>query len=205
MNQKQPFLILGSRSPRRSQLLTEAGYSFTIRVKETDEGFDSGTPVLEVAEMLACRKAEALRSDISAEEVLLTADSVVILDEVIYNKPEDAEDARKMLAALSGNTHTVATGVCILNRKETKSMTVLTQITFDVLDASEIDYYVDLYRPFDKAGSYGVQDWIGLCKVSNINGSYTNVMGLPVREVYRALSHFQIYPANFRKSTLNLQ
>ncbi|MCE2789119.1 MAG: Maf family protein [Saprospiraceae bacterium] len=195
----QPYLILGSRSPRRSQLLTEAGYSFTIRVNETDESFDPTMPVLEVAEMLACRKAEALRDELTSEEVLLTADSVVILDQMIYNKPRDAEDAKQMLGALSGKTHTVATGVCILSRMEWRSMTVFTQITFDLLDDSEIDHYLDVYRPYDKAGSYGVQDWIGLCKVSKIDGSYSNVMGLPMREVYHELCNFQIFPTQFRR------
>jgi septum formation protein len=194
MNLALPHLILGSRSPRRSQLLTEAGFRFTIRIEETDESFDERIPVLEVAEMLACRKADALFATLTNEEVLLTADSVVIMEDQIFNKPEDYDDGRRILQILSGKKHTVATGVCLCTRERRHSFTVCTEIHFDEIDDDEIHYYLTKYTPYDKAGGYGIQDWIGVCKVGRIEGSYTNVMGLPVREVYAALNQFQVFP-----------
>lgn len=195
MNFPTPHLILGSRSPRRSQLLAEAGFHFTIRVEETDESFDPMMPVLEVAEMLACRKAEALLPGLSDQEALLTADSVVIVENEIFNKPVDFEDGERILNILSGNWHTVATGVCIRTNQSCESFTVCTSILFDDMEQDEIHFYLNEYKPYDKAGGYGIQDWIGLCKVSRIEGSYTNVMGLPVREVYKSLIKVGISPA----------
>ena len=183
-------LILGSKSPRRSQLLTEAGLTFDIRIQDVDESFDKCEPVLEVAENLAIRKANALKATLNNEEILLTADSVVILDDVIYNKPENYDDGVRILSALSDRTHTVATGVCLMTKDSQKSFTVLTYITFEKLSINEIEYYLDTHRPYDKAGAYGIQDWIGWCKVKKIEGSYSNVMGLPVREVYEKIKDF---------------
>lgn len=194
MVHKQPKLILGSRSPRRSQLLSEAGYSYTIRVEETSEDFEDSLPASEVAEMLACRKASALLHGLTDDEVLLTADSIVIADEKVYNKPAGEEEARTMLKELSGQVHTVATGVCLASSGKLESFTVTTKVGFDMLDEEEIQYYLKNYAPFDKAGSYGIQEWIGLCKVSHIDGSYSNVMGLPMREVYLALRKAGICP-----------
>jgi len=183
-------LVLGSKSPRRSQLLTEAGLSFEIRVQDCDEDFETTVPVLEVPVMLAARKAEALFFSISSDEILLTADSVVISEGTIYNKPEDFDAGIQMLKALSGRTHTVATGVCLTSPQYKQQFTVTTEITFDPITEPEMGYYLNTYRPYDKAGSYGIQDWIGLCKVRRIEGSYSNVMGLPIREVYNALVEF---------------
>ncbi len=183
-------LVLGSKSPRRSQLLTEAGFEFVVRVQDIDEDFDPNMPVLEVAEDLAKRKAEALKNSLSVDEILITADSVVILDGVIYNKPENYEAGLIMLSKLASHTHTVATGVCISSITKTTSFTVTTQVTFDAMTVEEMDYYLINHKPYDKAGGYGIQDWIGLCKVASITGSYSNVMGLPVREVYLALMAF---------------
>lgn len=185
-------LILGSKSPRRSQLLTEAGLAFEIRVQDCDEDFDSTVPLMEVPGMLASRKARALLHSLSDEEILLTADSVVISEGIIYNKPEDFDSGMYMLKALSEKTHTVATGVCLTSLHFEQQFTVTTHITFDLIDEKEISYYLTHYQPYDKAGSYGIQDWIGLCKVKRIEGSYSNVMGLPVREVYKALLEFPL-------------
>ena len=187
---KDKKLVLGSKSPRRSQLLSEAGFTFEVRIQDIDEDFDPHTPVLEVAENLAKRKADALKNTISEDEILITADSVVILDGIIYNKPEDYEAGLAMLSKLANQTHTVATGVCIMNTQKTVSFTVTTNVTFDTMSKAEMDYYLTNHKPFDKAGGYGIQDWIGLCKVASITGSYSNVMGLPVREVYLALMAF---------------
>jgi septum formation protein len=146
--------------------------------------------VLEVAEDLANRKAAALKDTLKDDEVLITADSVVILDGVIYNKPSNYDEGVLMLSKLSNNTHTVATGVCLMTLEQAQSFTVITKVSFDNLSQKEMDYYLNNHEPFDKAGSYGIQDWIGLCKVANIEGSYSNVMGLPIREVYLALMDF---------------
>lgn len=183
-------LILGSKSPRRQQLLTEAGFNFEIRVLETDESFDPNLPSIEVAEHLALRKAEALRPSLLVDECLLTADSVVIVNNIIYNKPVDYDEGVFMLSQLSNRTHTVATGVCIMTIEKTVTFTVTTDVRFDPINAEEMDYYIKTHEPFDKAGGYGIQDWIGLCKVAEIYGSYSNVMGLPMREVYLELNKF---------------
>ncbi len=183
-------LILGSKSPRRQQLLTEAGFNFEIRVLETDESFDPNLPSIEVAEHLALRKAEALRPSLLVDECLLTADSVVIVNNIIYNKPVDYDEGVFMLSQLSNRTHTVATGVCIMTIEKTVTFTVTTDVRFDPINAEEMDYYIKTHEPFDKAGGYGIQDWIGLCKVAEISGSYSNVMGLPMREVYLELNKF---------------
>lgn len=183
-------IVLGSKSPRRSQLLTEAGFTFEVRIQDIDEDFDPAMPVLEVAEDLANRKAAALRDTLKDDEVLITADSVVILDGVIYNKPSNYDEGVLMLSKLSNNTHTVATGVCLMTLEQAQSFTVITKVSFDNLSQKEMDYYLNNHEPYDKAGGYGIQDWIGLCKVANIEGSYSNVMGLPIREVYLALMDF---------------
>lgn len=180
-------IILGSKSPRRSQLLTEAGFTIEVRIQDVEESFDPDMPVLNVAETLALRKAHGLKDTLTKDEILVTADSVVILDDTIYNKPENYDEGVKMLSALAGRTHTVATGVCLMTMNSTQSFTVITEVTFDPMTSEEIDYYLNQHRPYDKAGGYGIQDWIGHCKVAHINGSYSNVMGLPMREVYQAI------------------
>ena len=184
---KNKKIILGSKSPRRSQLLRDANFDVDVRFQDIDESFDDNLPPLKVAEFLAVKKAEALRRTLSSEEILITADSVVILDDIIYNKPSDYDEAFKMLKLLSDREHCVATGVCIITTTTSVSFTTLSYVTFDNLEENEIHYYIENFEPYDKAGSYGIQDWIGLCKVSSIRGSYSNIMGLPVRDVYNAL------------------
>jgi septum formation protein len=183
-------LILGSKSPRRSQLLREAGLVFEIRTQDIDEDFDQNMPVLKVAEDLAVRKAAALKDTLAHNEVLITADSVVILEDTIYNKPADYAEGVSILSKLSGKKHTVATGVCLTSVTKKHSFTAITDIQFDVLTAEDIDYYLTAFEPYDKAGSYGIQDWIGLCKVISIQGSHSNIMGLPMQALYSELAIF---------------
>ncbi|MBK8628269.1 MAG: septum formation protein Maf [Saprospiraceae bacterium] len=180
-------IILGSKSPRRSQLLSEAGFNVEVRSQDVAEDFDENMPVIEVPLMLANRKATALIATLNPDEILITADSVVILDNKIYNKPQDYNDGCRILTELSGRTHTVATGVCILTTAAQNSFTVKTEVTFEEMSIEEIDFYLTNHQPYDKAGAYGIQDWIGLCKVASIKGSYSNVMGLPMKEVYEGI------------------
>lgn len=184
-------LVLGSKSPRRSLLMAEMGLIFTTRHQDVDEGFDENTPVKAVAASLANRKSDALYHTLTENELLITADSVVILDDVIYNKPADYNEGIAILSKLSNRTHTVATGVCLRSLSNKMEFTVFTDITFDIIDSSEMDYYLSHYKPYDKAGAYGIQDWIGLCKVTKVEGSYSNVMGMPTRELYQALIQFK--------------
>jgi septum formation protein len=188
---KRP-LILASKSPRRSQLLTEAGFEFTVQAFDVDESFEPDMPVREVAAHLAQRKARASAHLIQDQEIILSADSTVILGDEIFNKPEDYNDAFRMLRAMSGRMHTVVTGVCLLAREREVVFSGISDVWFEALTDAEIDYYINTCRPFDKAGAYGVQEWIGHCKISRINGTYANVMGLPVDLVYVALQQFEL-------------
>ncbi len=184
-------IVLGSQSPRRKQLLEQAGFSFDIRTKPIDESFPEDMPVEEVAQYLAEQKADAAQHLLETdEEVLLTADSVVILAGKIYGKPVDAEDAKKIIRELSGQTHQVITGVCLLSRSKKISFSGVSKVSMQALSEQEIDFYISQYQPFDKAGSYGIQEWIGLCKISHIEGTYANIMGLPVDLVYEYLNQF---------------
>jgi septum formation protein len=183
-------LILASKSPRRSQLLREAGFDFTIHAFDMDESFPADMPVEAVAPWLAQRKAEAAGHLIEQDEIVLAADSVVILDGRIYNKPDDYQEAFSMIRTLSGRQHTVITGVCLRSRDKEEVFAGVTKVWFAELSDEEIDYYIQTCQPFDKAGSYGAQDWIGHCKITRIEGTFQNVMGLPVDLVYAALKNF---------------
>lgn len=179
-------LVLASGSPRRKLLLEQAGYTFTVRRCDSDEQFEPDMPPEKVASFLAAKKASSFREKIE-DEIIITADTVVILDNVVLNKPADSDDAARMLEALSGRTHTVMTGVCVLSREKERLFDDTTFVTFRHLSRAEIEFYVRHYQPFDKAGAYGAQDWIGLTGVEKISGSYFNVMGLPVHRVYENL------------------
>lgn len=183
-------LILASQSPRRSQLLREAGFKFTVKAFDIDESFPAEMPVEEVAPWLAQRKAQAAAGLIRDREIILAADSVVILDGVIYNKPAGYNEAFQMIRLLSGKQHTVITGVCLLAKEKEKTFSGVTKVWFAELSDEEIDYYICSCRPFDKAGAYGVQEWIGHCKITRIEGTFPNVMGLPVDLIYAALQEF---------------
>jgi septum formation protein len=179
-------LVVASTSPRRQYLMKEAGFTFTIEKPEIDESFPPDLPVDQVAKYLAEKKAEYFRLTMK-EELVLTADTVVILQNKILNKPQDRNDAIEMLQSLSGNNHKVMTGVCILSKEKETSFDDTTEVTFQKLSLKEIAYYVDNYKPYDKAGAYGAQDWIGMVAIQKIVGSYFNVMGLPIHQVYQHL------------------
>jgi len=184
-------LVLASGSPRRKQLLEEAGFWFEVRPIDIDESFPSELSVESVASYIAEKKANAAQNFIQGDEILLTADSVVVLGDKIFNKPIDFNDAYRMLAHLSGKTHIVYTGVCLRDKNKELIFTGKSLVSFRDLIDSEVRWYINKYKPFDKAGSYAVQEWIGLCKISNIEGSYANIMGLPTDLVYEALRNFE--------------
>ena len=182
-------LVLASNSPRRRELLAGLGLPFEVRVlQDIDESYPDDLPVSEVALYIAGKKADAYRSVIQPDELIITADTVVIEGDEILGKPVDEADAIRMLHELSGRTHQVTTGVCLLTPTQERRFAVTTDVTFKTLTDEEIRYYVDHYKPFDKAGAYGIQEWIGYIGVTGLNGSYYNVMGLPVQRIYNELS-----------------
>ncbi|WP_425421895.1 Maf family protein [Phaeodactylibacter xiamenensis] len=183
-------IILVSKSPRRRQLLEQAGFPFTIKPQDVPEDYPDEMPVEEVAPFLAQKKVRASMHALEGNGVLLGADSVVILDGVIYEKPKDRADAQRILRELSGREHTVITGVCLANAKQERVFSGVSRVHFDKLSDEEIDFYIDKYQPYDKAGAYAIQEWIGLCKINKIEGTYANIMGLPVDLVYQELQHF---------------
>ncbi len=171
--------------------MTDAGFQFTIETRPTDELFPATMPADEVAEYLARQKADEFRADLG-NRIVLCADTVVILDDQILNKPQDEADARRMLRALSGRTHRVRTGVCILTPDGMVSFTDETTVLFAALTDDEITYYIRTCKPFDKAGSYGAQDFIGLVGIDRLDGSFYTVMGLPTHRVYQALKQYTV-------------
>ncbi len=183
-------LILASASPRRHQLMRDAGFHFSVRLKHTEEVWPSELEAEKVPEYLACLKADAFRGELQPDELLITADTVVCLGSRILGKPDGREDAIRMLRELSGNSHTVVTGVCLTTAERRKTFSAYTDVYFKPLSDEEIIYYVDHYRPFDKAGAYGIQEWIGCIGICRIDGSFYNVMGLPVQQLYEALKQF---------------
>lgn len=183
-------LLLASKSPRRRQLLSELGFPVEFVTLDTDEHLSSPLPTAEVAEYLARRKAAAYPAErLHDDEVLVTADTVVVHDGNVLGKPADRNEAVAMLHNLSGDKHTVYTGVCLRSKDKETSFTESTDVYFRNLSDSDIDYYVDTYKPYDKAGSYGIQEWIGMIGISRIEGCYYNVMGLPVARLYERLSN----------------
>ena len=186
MNPIQRPLVLASSSPRRQYLMREAGFTFTVDKPDVDETFPDSLPVTQVARYLAVKKAEHYRLTIK-NQIIVTADTVVILNNKILNKPDNRPEAIEMLSSLSNNLHLVMTGVCIISKEKENSFDDTTEVTFKNLSREEIEFYVDNYKPYDKAGAYGAQDWIGLVAIEKISGSYFNVMGLPVNKVYQCL------------------
>lgn len=181
-------LVLASKSPRRRQLLGELGLPLRFVNINADETVSSSIPSAQVAEAIALRKAEAFdRSLLSDHEVLVTADTVVVNNDTVLGKPHSREEALAMLSGLSGRQHSVYTGVCLLTRNKKVSFTEETFVRFAQLTDAELEYYVDRYKPFDKAGAYGIQEWIGMVGVEGIEGCYYNVMGLPVARLYKEL------------------
>lgn len=185
-------IILGSQSPRRQELLRGLDLDFEVRTLEgNDEHYPDTLQGADIPLYLAKQKAAALLPTLTADDLLITADTIVWLDGAVYGKPTDAVDAKCMLQALSGRTHDVITGVCVTTTARQESFATTTKVTFATLDSAEIDYYIDKYRPFDKAGSYGVQEWIGYIGVERLEGSYYNVMGLPIQRLYTVLKQWK--------------
>lgn len=183
-------LILGSKSPRRTQLLKELDIPFVQKVADTDESYPADLPVMEVAEYIARGKAEALRDRLKEDDIVITADSVVICDGVIYGKPKDAEQAKEYIRVLADSVHLVVTGVCIMDTNSSTSFSETSEVKLAPINEAELDYYVKEYLPIDKAGAYGIQEWVGHSKIEWIKGTYTNIMGLPTRRVYDGLLSF---------------
>ncbi len=184
-------IILASGSPRRKELMEGLGLSFEIRVKDgIDESYPSGLSCEDIPVYIACAKASAYT--LKSDELLITADTIVWVDDQVLGKPHSHQEASGMLRLLSGRTHQVITGVCLTTENETRSFACVTDVTFATLSPQEIEYYVCHYRPFDKAGAYGVQEWIGYVGVTELKGSYFNVMGLPVQRLYTELKKMGI-------------
>lgn len=184
-------IVLASNSPRRKELLSGLGVDYVVKtLPDVDETYPQGLNEEDIAKHIARGKAEAYREVMNDDELVITADTIVWLEGTVMGKPKDEEDAREMLRRLSGRTHQVVTGVCLTTTSMQKTFATVTDVTFSNLTEEEIDYYVTRYRPMDKAGSYGVQEWIGFVGVENLSGSYFNVMGLPIQRLYTELKKF---------------
>lgn len=187
-NLKKYKVVLASNSPRRKELLSGLGIDYEVKtLPDIDESFPEGLSEVETATYIARAKADIYRTIMQPDELIITADTIVWLDGEVMGKPVDGEDARRMLRALSGKTHQVITGVCLTTVGVQKSFATVTDVTFCSLSEEEIAHYVENYRPMDKAGSYGIQEWIGFVGVESISGSYFNVMGLPIQRLYTEL------------------
>ena len=190
-NLKKYHIILASKSPRRQELLRGMGVDFEILTKETPEDYPIDLPLDEVPKFLSLQKSLAFAdNELPADYLLITSDTVVICEGEILGKPKNREDATRMLQLLSGKTHHVVTGVTVRSAENTESFAVRSNVTFAQLDAEEIDYYIEHCKPFDKAGAYGIQEWIGYVGISGLEGSFYNVMGLPTRKLYQCLKDF---------------
>ncbi len=186
---KQYDIILASQSPRRRELMEAAGIPFRTMVRPTDEAFTNDMPPTEVVLHLCREKANCFNEELQRPEaVIITADTIVVHNGRIINKPAGPEEAFEMLSTLSGSTHEVYTGVCIRHRESERVFYDHSRVTFRALSEEEIRYYIKHYKPFDKAGAYGIQEWIGYIGINSIEGSYPNVMGMPVHKVYECLN-----------------
>ena len=181
-------IVLASNSPRRRELLSGLNLEYTVRVlPDIDESYPDTLKGEEIPMYISRVKAEAYRNSMAEDELIITADTVVCINEKVLGKPRTQEEAKEMLRELSGKTHQVITGVCLMTCGLQRTFSATTQVTFDVLTEDEIEFYVEKFRPLDKAGAYGVQEWIGFVGVSRLEGSYFNVMGLPVQRLYQEL------------------
>ena len=183
-------IILASKSPRRQELLRDLGLKFTVQSMDIPEVFPEGLGMTEIPVYLAELKAEAFRPQLKDNQLIITADTIVWLDGKVLNKPADYEDGFRMLRDLSGKKHQVLTGVCLLSTEKKVSFYASTDVWFKELSDEEINYYLENYRPYDKAGAYGIQEWIGYIGIYHIEGSFFNVMGLPVQDLYEQLNAF---------------
>ena len=185
-------IILASRSPRRQQLLKDLGLKFDVVIREYIETYPEGLNGEEIARYIAHEKAVSFRNEISDNEIVIAADTIVWCNNRVLGKPVNLEDAKFILNEISGNTHEVITGVTIFSLSKELTFSDSTKVTFEALTEEEICYYVDEFKPYDKAGAYGIQEWIGLIACSHIDGSYFNVVGLPVQRLYKELQNFII-------------
>ena len=183
-------IILGSKSPRRQELLRGLDIDFEVKEIDVEENYPADLQIDKVPQYLAKQKADAYKNFLQNDTLLITADTIVAHNGKVFGKPKDENDAKDMLKTLANSAHDVITGVCITTKSRQEIFSIVTKVTFSPLTESEIDYYVKKYKPFDKAGSYGIQEWIGFVCVEKIEGSYYNVMGLPIQRIYQMLKTF---------------
>jgi septum formation protein len=183
-------IILASQSPRRQQLLTELGLQFDVVVRDYDELYPDGLRGKEIAEHIAYEKAASFKNEIHENEIVIAADTIVWCNNKVLGKPSNREDAARIIREISGNTHEVITGVSFLSASGSLTFSESTRVMFEALSEEEIYFYIDNFKPFDKAGAYGIQEWIGIAACSHIDGSYFNVVGLPVQRLYVELKKF---------------
>lgn len=183
-------LILASTSPRRKQLLEEAGFTFKVKGINTDESYPSTLPPSKIAEYIAEQKAVAAEQLILSDEIIITADTIVAIEASILGKPKDKAEAKIMLTQLSGKTHQVITGVCLTSKEKKELFSCSTEVTFKELSDEELHYYIEEYQPYDKAGAYATQEWIGMIGIQSMKGCYYNVVGLPINALYQRLLVF---------------
>ena len=182
--------ILGSNSPRRKEILKEIGLDFSVYPSNIEENFNKDIKLKDVPVFLAEKKANAIKNKLKENDILITADTTVIHNKELLSKPENTLEAKEMLNKLSGKSHKVITGVCLLSKNKKCTFSCETIVTFNNLEIKEIEFYINKFKPFDKAGSYGIQEWIGLIGIEKIEGSYTNVVGLPASMLYTKLKKF---------------
>jgi len=187
---KDKIIVLGSASPRRKTLLRAIINDFEIKVSDLDEEYPKNLKEKEISEFLAIQKSDVLSIKIKKNEILITADTIVIKGGQILNKPKNKTEAKEMLVFLSGSSHKVITSVCLRDQQKKLVFSSITKVFFKPLSDAEINYYVEEYKPLDKAGSYGIQEWIGLIGITKIEGSYFNVVGLPIEKLYQKLIQF---------------
>ena len=183
-------IVLGSSSPRREELLSKLGLKFSITTTKKKETYPNNIHYSEIAEFLANQKAEFISKRLNCSYILITADTIVVKKEKLLHKPKDALDARRMLKSLSEDKHEVITGVCIKSENKKITFSSRTEVSFNILSDEEIDFYIKKNKPYDKSGSYGIQEWIGHIGIKKIIGSYNNVIGLPTSELYQKLKLF---------------
>ena len=187
---KNHNFILGSNSPRRKEILKEIGLDFSVYPSNIDENFNKEMKLENIGVFLAEKKANAIKNELKENDILITADTTVIHNKELLSKPENTLEAKEMLNKLSGKSHKVITGVCLLSKNKKCTFSCETIVTFNNLEIKEIEFYINKFKPFDKAGSYGIQEWIGLIGIEKIEGSYTNVVGLPASMLYVELKKF---------------
>jgi len=183
-------IILASRSPRRQQLLRELGLKFNVIIRDYEEIYPEGLTGEEIARFVAYEKAASFKNELSDDEIVIAADTIVWCNNKVMGKPVDHQDAIRILKEISGNTHEVITGVSIRSQSKEFTFSDSTNVSFEALTDEEISYYINKYKPYDKAGAYGIQEWIGIIACNHIDGSYFNVVGLPVQRLYKELQNF---------------